>query len=213
MTSETGSGPPPIPEAFGLDPEWTGHEDDVFTMPQAAEPSKSTARQALEWGAVIVGALVAALVIKTFLFQAFYIPSESMTDTLMVGDRVLVNKLAYDLGEVERGDIVVFHKPENAGPSDVSDFIKRVIALPGETITSVDGRVYINGQLLEEPYLDETVITTGLREQVVPEGHLFVMGDNRTNSSDSRVFGPISQDLVVGEAFIRVWPPSQFGGI
>ena len=94
-----------------------------------------------------------ALLIKAFLLQAFYIPSESMTETLHVDDRVLVNKLSYRLGDVDRGDIVVFHKPENA-PGNIEDFIKRVVALPGETITFVNGDVFIDGQLLTEPYVD-----------------------------------------------------------
>jgi signal peptidase I len=110
-------------------------------------------RSLIEWVAVAVGALAVALLIKAFLLQAFYIPSESMTDTLNVNDRVLVNKLSYRIGDIERGDIVVFEKPPTA-PGSITDFIKRVAALPGETITFVDGDVFIDGQLLNEPYLD-----------------------------------------------------------
>ena len=161
MTDTTGRTPN---ELFDVLPEWQGVDEDVFVTGSGAPTPKSPMRQALEWGAVIVGALIAALIIKTFLFQAFYIPSGSMEDTLQVGDRVLVNKLSYQFGDIDRGDIVVFHKPETAGESDVDDFIKRVIALPGETISAADGVVYIDGRPLAEPYLEPGVVTTSLGE-------------------------------------------------
>src|SRR5690242_1526069 len=112
----------------------------------------STARQALEWLGFVAVALVIALLIKTFLFQAFYIPSESMVPTLKIHDRVLVNKLSYKLHSVHRGDIVVFTRPPREA-SDIKDLVKRVIGLPGETVEGRDGHIYINGQLLKEPYL------------------------------------------------------------
>ena len=200
-------------QLFDLLPEWEGVHEDVFATGSSAPQPKSPMRQALEWGAVIVGALVAALVIKTFLFQAFYIPSGSMEDTLEVGDRVLVNKLSYQFGDIDRGDIVVFHKPDGAGESDVDDFIKRVVGLPGETLRAVDGVVYIDGRPLEEPYLADGTVTNQLTEITVPEGHVFVMGDNRSLSRDSRFFGPIPMDSIVGEAFVRLWPLGSFGGL
>lgn len=200
-------------EFFDLLPEWQGVEEDVFASGGASPLPKSPMRQALEWGAVIVGALIAALVIKTFLFQAFYIPSGSMEETLQVGDRVLVNKLSYQFGDIDRGDIVVFHKPENAGESEVDDFIKRVIALPGETIRTLDGIVYIDDRPLSEPYLEPGVVTTSLEPVTVPDGYVFVMGDNRGSSRDSRFFGPVPTDSIVGEAFVRLWPIGSFGGL
>ena len=170
---------------------------------------RSAARNAVEWIIIIVAALLVALVIKTFLFQAFYIPSESMEPTLKPGDRVLVNKLSYDLHHIHRGDIVVFKRPPaEAGNPAIKDLIKRVIGLPGETIEQRGGRVYINGQPLKESYLPAGTSTTNLRRQVVPAGQYFVMGDNRSNSSDSRFIGPIPGSLIVGRAFIRVWPLS-----
>lgn len=167
---------------------------------------RSPLRNAIEWIAVIAGALVVALVIKTFLFQAFYIPSESMEPTLTEGDRVLVNKLSYDLHDVNRGDVIVFERPPNEPVSEIEDLIKRVVGLPGDTVEGRDGRVYVNGTPLEEPYLPSGVLTDPFAPIEVPEGHVFVMGDNRGNSRDSRVFGPISEDLIVGRAFITVWP-------
>ena len=172
----------------------------------------------MEWIAVIVGALVVALVVKTFLFQAFYIPSASMEPTLEKGDRVLVNKLSYDLHDIHRGDIVVFElPPEKVGDDGIKDLIKRVIGLPGETIETRDGIVYIDGERLDEPYLADGVTTDSppIEKQVVPEGHIFVMGDNRDNSADSRFAnrGPIPIDDVVGRAFVQVWPPTDVGGL
>jgi signal peptidase I len=170
----------------------------------------SPLRNTLEWVAIVVVALGAAFLIKTFLIQAFYIPSPSMVPTLQVKDRVLVNKLSYDLHPVHRGDIVVFTRPPNEGPSDpsIKDLIKRVIGLPGDTIEARDGRVIINDHPLREPYLPAGVVTLNLPRMTVPAGQYFVMGDNRLDSKDSRIFGPISRHLLVGRAFVKVWPLS-----
>ncbi len=173
---------------------------------EEAKRRSSPLRGALEWVAILVGAVVVALVIKTFLFQAFYIPSVSMEPTLKVKDRVIVNKLSYDFHDVHRGDIVVFKSPPGEESATVKDLIKRVIALPGETVEAHNGRVLINGQTLEEPYLVDGVTTGEMEPHTVPAGHVWVMGDNRPNSKDSRFFGSIDEDLIVGRAFIRVWP-------
>jgi signal peptidase I len=194
-----------------------------------AKAPRSTTRSVVEWIAVIGGALVVALVIKTFLIQAFYIPSGSMEPTLDIGDRVLVNKLSYRLHDVNRGDLVVFEANEGAGDcgqpvseaaaaeseSGIKDLIKRVIGLPGDEIDLRDNQVLIDGHVLEEPYLPEGTVTapTGSIEFpfTVPEGCVFVMGDNRTDSRDSRIFGPIDEDQIVGRAFVRVWPLGDIG--
>jgi signal peptidase I len=169
-------------------------------------------RNAIEWIVIIGVALLVAVVIKQFLVQAFYIPSESMKSSLNVGDRVLVNKLSYHLHDVHRGDIVVFKRPPaEAGEPAIKDLIKRVIGLPGDTIEERNGVVFINDRQLNEPYLAPGMLTTNLPRQQVPAGKYFVMGDNRSNSKDARVFGPISRDLIVGRAFIRVWPLNAFG--
>jgi signal peptidase I len=167
---------------------------------------ESGLRNAVEWVVIIGGAFLVAFVVKTFLIQAFFIPSGSMLPTLHEDDRVLVNKLSYDLHDVHRGDLVVFERPENEAAGQIKDLIKRVVGLPGERIESRDGDVYIDGDLLEEPYLADGAETTGLEPQTVPEGHVFVMGDNRGDSMDSRVFHAIDEDLIVGRAFVRVWP-------
>jgi signal peptidase I len=200
----------------------------------------SSRRNTIEWILVIAGALLVALVIKSFLFQAFYIPSSSMEPTLRVGDRVLVNKLSYHLHDVNRGDVVVFRRPSDTAGTvtvqgcdgqqvqinrsssfaddKIDDLIKRVIALPGETVERrEDGNVYVNGNLLSEPYLPTGRSTPAFlfRTQCikVPDHEVFVLGDNRQNSQASNAFGPIEESLIVGRAFVRVWPVTSFGGI
>lgn len=182
-----------------------------------------TVRSLIEWVSVAVGALAVALLIKAFLVQAFYIPSESMAETLQINDRVLVSKLSYRIGDPSRGDIVVFHKPPSA-PGQIEDFIKRVVAVPGETISFADGRVLINGEAIDEPYARGITIPSGsplsgpgctspasADRCTVADGFYFVMGDNRGNSTDSRVFGPIDGDEIIGRAFVKIWPLSSFG--
>ena len=155
-----------------------------ITLPQS-KPKPSGVRNAVEWVVIAGGALLVAFLIKTFLLQAFYIPSLSMDPTLKINDRVLVNKLSYDLHEVHRGDIVVFESPPNEG-SSTKDLIKRVVGLPGETVESRDGRIHIDGQVLDEPYLEAHIQTGAMDKVTVPADHYWVMGDNRGNSRDSR---------------------------
>ena len=206
-----------------------GATGETFTVPVVADPSPEEfdldlpgagagARRALiEWGVVIVGALVLAVVVRTFLFGAYYIPSPSMEPTLSVGDRIIVNKVSYRLHDVNRGDLVVFRSTGGGSASGVEDLIKRVIALPGETVRLDAGRVIIDGGLLLEPYLTASDITSGMvavpgctgsvgGQCTVPADHVFVMGDNRNNSRDSRFFGPVPITSITGRAFVRVWP-------
>ncbi|HEX4905255.1 MAG TPA: signal peptidase I [Acidimicrobiales bacterium] len=189
-------------------------EVDVDAQPIPEDPAPATpdeerhggVRNVVEWVAIIVGALAVALIVKTFLIQAFFIPSLSMYPTLDEGDRVLVNKLSYKLHDVHRGDLVVFERPKGQPESEIKDLIKRVIGLPGETIEAREGTVYIDGKALEESYLVDGITTDNLPRQVIAKGHVFVMGDNRSDSADSRVFGAIDEDSIVGRAFVRVWP-------
>ncbi len=190
-----------------------------------------------EFGILTISALVLAIVIKTFLLQAFFIPSGSMEPTLMPGDRILVNRLAYRFGHIERGDIIVFADPtptperrgviggfvhwlgEGIGvvhPSN-DDFIKRVIGLPGETWEIRDGVTSIDGRTIAEPYVNHAdPDTRSFGPQTVPDGMLFVMGDNRNHSGVSRFpppsgLGYIPIDKVIGQAFVIIWPPSRVG--
>jgi signal peptidase I len=174
------------------------------------EPAKrNSVRSAVEWVVIVVAALLAALLIKTFLLQAFYIPSDSMNPTLVQRDRVLVNKLSYHFHDVHRGDIVVFTRPPGENDPKIKDLIKRVIGLPGDTIEGRDGQILIDGRVLKESYVAKNSPMNDFPARKVPPGHYFVMGDNRGNSKDSRVFGPIAKSLIVGRAFIRVWPISK----
>ena len=208
-------------------------DDDAEAAAPAAEGESAARSFWKELPLLIVVALVVAVIIKTFLIQAFFIPSASMRDTLIEGDRVMVNKLAYRFGEPHRGDIIVFASPLEASDESESFFaavlrhigealgvstpesalIKRVIAVEGETIQIEDNRVLIDGIAIEEPYLGANVRMGDFGPMQVPQGHVFVMGDNRNQSEDSRRFGPIAVEHVVGRAFIRVWPPSRWGGL
>lgn len=214
--------PPPPPEAEPADSAAPGDE--------APKKKHSFWR---ELPVLVVIAFVVALLIKTFLLQAFYIPSASMEPTLVEGDRVLVEKLSYRWGEPKRGDVIVFEKefgvlyPEHDDPfwedigsalkglfgfptGGTQDFIKRVMAVGGDTIEGREGRVYVNGEAVDEPYLSEGTETSPFGAVTVPKDMIFVMGDNRGNSDDSRAFGPIPVDEVVGHAFLLLWPPSDF---
>ncbi|MCY4273213.1 MAG: signal peptidase I [bacterium] len=205
----------PAPDEFGT--AGPASEDDGQNDANG-KPKKSTARVAAEWVVVLSGALVLALVLRAVLFQAYYIRFTSMEPTLQNGDRVLVYKLGYD---VNRGDLVVFERPSGVSGRQEDDLIKRVIALPGEVVKFVDGVVYIDGQRLYEPYLESPGITVGGPPPgcdaivdggcLIGAGQVFVMGDNRANSTDSRVFGPIPERLIVGRAFLRLWPVTDFG--
>ncbi len=168
---------------------------------------RSGTRNLVEWVVVVVSALLVAVLVKTFLVQAFYIPSPSMTPTLMVDDRVLVNKLSYDLHGVHRGDIIVFKSPQ---PAAEKDLIKRVVGLPGEVVEGRDGHVVVDGQELKEGYLPDGVQTGTFGPVTITPHHYWVMGDNRPNSSDSRVFGAIPESLIIGRAFVKVWPLGSF---
>ncbi len=168
-----------------------------------------------EWATVIAGAIGIALIVRAFLLASFFIPSPSMTPTLHNGDRVLVNKLAYRLHDVHRGDVVVFERPpELKDAPEVKDLIKRVIGLPGETVEFRDGRILIDGHLLDEPYLPagtQTLAKTKGDSITVEEGDVLVLGDNRENSKDGRYFGPFSQKLIVGRAFVLYFPMKNLG--
>jgi signal peptidase I len=168
-------------------------------------------RQGLEWVVLVAASLAVALLVRAFLVQAFYIPSESMVPTLHKDDRVLVNKLSYRLHDVHRGDIVVFRAPPQAATREVKDLIKRVIGLPGETVEGRGGDVYINGKPLDEPYLPAGVRSREFPAEKIPEDGYWVLGDNRQDSRDSTFFDAIDGDTIVGRAFVRIWPLPDLG--
>jgi signal peptidase I len=183
-------------------------------------PSANSGLQLVrEWVTVLVVALVIAITVRSLILQQFYISGPSMEATMFQDNRVLVNKLSYRLHDIHRGDVVVFDRVTVDGQVvQHDDLIKRVIALGGEKISIKDCKVFIDGKLLPEPYLNDydlaqTVIEDRCRvpmmeEMIIPNNQLFVMGDNRPQSFDSRMFGPIEQNLVVGRAFVIIWPLS-----
>jgi signal peptidase I len=146
--------------------------------------------------------------VRPFVLEAFRIPSESMVPTLLVGDRVFVNKFIYRFTEPERGDVVVFESVNGRE----EDLIKRVVGVAGDEVEVRNGTLLVNGEAREEPYLNRNLpFNDSYGPSEVPEGHVFVMGDNRANSADSRVFGPLPIENIEGEAFVRFWPPSRIG--
>lgn len=209
--------------------------DEPITPPQPDEEDDEEGRKSLSFWAelpiLIVIALVLAVIVKTFFFQAFYIPSGSMEDTLQINDRVMVNKLSYRFGDVERGQVVVFDPDEDDPPESLpakiarnvlesiglatpkSDLIKRVIGLPGETIEIRDNRVVIDGTAIAESYLPSGVNMRDFGPVEVPDGEYFVMGDNRNSSQDSRFIGTIPEEQIIGRAFVIMWPPSHWSGL
>lgn len=180
--------------------------DDDTASPRTGLPPG--VRAFFDWVVVVGVALLVAILVRTFLLAHFVVEGASMQSTLATGDRVFVNKLSYRLHEPNRGDVVVLHEITGAAERDL---IKRVIALPGEEIEIVNCVVTIDDRILQEPYLDPTVVTPGncgsdLPPTTVPDDHVFVMGDNRPGSQDSRALGPISYDDLVGRAFVVFWP-------
>ncbi|CAN5805518.1 signal peptidase I [soil metagenome] len=197
----------------------------------ASRTQRSSRWRALaELPLLAAAAIVIALVIKAFLAQAFVIPSEAMTPQLEVGDRVLVSKVSYRLHDPRRGDVLVFDGPRDADVEEPSlpvrvgrdvleavgvrqpseqELIKRVIALGGETVEARGGEVYVNGRRLVEPYLPDGRATADFGPVDVPEDALWMMGDNRDSSADSRSIGPVDVDRVVGRAVARIWPPGR----
>jgi signal peptidase I len=188
----------------------------------AAGPERHSPWKAVrEWAIVLVVALAAAALIRVFVLQQFYISGPSMESTLVQDDRVLVNKLSYRLHDVNRGDVVVFDRiTTSGGVIEHDDLIKRVIGLPGEIVEIRDCEVYIDGSRLIEPYLDPADLAqtdlakrcnvVDMDPQSVPDDMVFVMGDNRPESFDSRMFGSVEVDQIVGRAFVVIWPFSDW---
>ena len=186
-------------------------------------------RLALDAAVLVVAIVVITTLLRTLVAQAFYIPSLSMAPQLEVQDRIVVSKLSYRLHDVRRGDVVVFDAPDEVEPADeppslssrvlravlegvnvvkptTTEYVKRVIGLPGERVAGRGGNLFIDDRRLVEPYLPPGLTTEDFAEVAVPEGELFVLGDNRGSSFDSRRFGPIERSSVVGRAVVKVWP-------
>ncbi len=177
----------------------TRYEEENMSRRDKNKKKKSSLREMVE---VIVTALVLAFLIKTFVVGNFWIPSESMVPTIEVNDKVIVTNFSYWFEGPERGDVIVFRYPLDTK----KDYIKRCIGLPGETIEFQDSKLYVNGQMVEEPYLPEGLVFEDYGPIEVPEGQYFMCGDNRNHSSDSRVWGFVEKRLIIGKAQVIYWP-------
>lgn len=161
----------------------------------------------------IVLALAIFVVIYLFLFQPHQVKGASMEANFYDGEYILTDKITYRLRPPQRGEVVIFKAPKNPD----LDYIKRIIGLPGETIKIENGKIVINSQELAEPYISKGMVTTGGfylsegKQIIIPEDSYFVLGDNRSHSSDSREWGPVYKDNIIGKAFLRYWPPSRIG--
>ncbi|MDA8025555.1 MAG: signal peptidase I [Actinomycetota bacterium] len=161
---------------------------------------------------VILASLFIATTLRLFVIQSFYIPSGSMIPTLQINDRILVSKLNLAFFGVKRGDIIVFKRPpaDKVDPT-IQDLVKRVVGLPGDTISAKNGVVYIDGRALSESYLPKNDPTYNLAPTKIPSGDYFMMGDNRTDSYDSRFFGPVPGTLFIGQVVMKYYPLSHIG--
>ncbi len=179
----------------------------------ATAPTKGRSRPlrwVIEVVVIVAAAFVLALLVQQFIVKPFAIPSPSMEPTLVEGDRVLVNRLVYHFHPPRRGDIIVFHPPGKPGSDP---FIKRVVVVAGDTVSVHDGALYLNGELQDEPYVKEYPNEGDYPETTIQPGYVWAMGDNRNNSGDSRVFGPVPLEAIMGEAFAIYWPLGHFGGL
>ena len=255
--------PPPTPEDLtkrdslppaGADGAAPSGDGSPAPAKRSKKPKKGGfVHQLIELPILILFAFIIAVLIKTFLLQAFFIPSGSMVPTLRIGDRVLVEKLSYTWDDPSQGDVVVFARSVfGQAPPDVpwyddvrnymrellglptgteEDYIKRIVAVAGDSVR-YEGKprtLYVNGEKVDEPYIKSGVdrisapLTANDCERLnmevadggcrVPAGRVFVMGDNRNNSADSRDIGPVAEGKIVGRAFVVIWPPEDFGGL
>jgi signal peptidase I len=214
-TPETG----PVPQVDGgwilADEESIRAEARAFGE-ERRRRRRSLRLHVLSWVAVLAGAICLGLLIRTYVVQTFYVPSGSMVPTLLVGDRILVDKLPVVSQDIHRGDIIVFRRvARDTDPSKPANLVKRVIGLPGETISSSGDTVLINGRQLAEPWLPDLKklpkrlgcysANLDITKTKIPQGQYYVLGDCRGNSSDSRFWGPVPASHIIGKVFLVVW--------
>lgn len=182
------------------------------TTPPRTPRTRLRTRVIGEWVGIVIVALVFSLLIRTYVFQTFYIPSASMEPTLQIGDRLVVDKLSVDFGTINRGDIIVFKAPpsENCG-AKVADLVKRVIGIPGDHLSSTGNTIYVNGIALNEAWTHTEPLGPAIGNVTVPANQYFVMGDNHSDSCDSRSWGTVPRSDIIGKAFVRIWPLSRIG--
>ena len=173
--------------------------------------AKSTGQFVLELLKIVIISLVIIIPIRIFLIQPFYVKGASMEPTFYDNEYLIIDEITYRFSEPQRGDIVVVKYPQDTSQF----FIKRIVGLPGETMEIKNGAIYINGNFsepikIEEEYLDEGVITSGEKQVTLDNNEYYILGDNRQSSLDSRSFGPIKRDYIIGKAWLRVWPFNKF---
>jgi len=192
----------------------TSEEPPPPETPTPPVVRKHRRRALIEWTAIIIVAVLVSFLLRTFAFQTFYIPSGSMEPTLQIGDRIIVNKLSVTFGKIHIGDIVVFKAPpaENCGEV-VTDLVKRVIGLPGDHLTSKGNTIYVNGKVLHENWPHTEPLGQPIGHITVAKNHYFMMGDNHSDSCDSRMWGTVPRSDIIGKAFVRIWPLSRIGFI
>lgn len=186
--------------------ECAEQESTIPSRRSSKKKKKSAVREIAE---VILIALALSLFIKTFVAGNYWIPSESMVPTIEVNDKVVVTNFSYWFGEPERGDVIVFQFPLDTK----KDYIKRCIGLPGETVEFKDSHLYINGVLVDEPYLPEGLTFEDYGPITVPDGQYFMCGDNRNHSADSRVWGFLPKQLIIGKAQAIYWPFNRWSAL
>ncbi len=179
-----------------------------------APPKKRSRKRGLtEWLIVLVVAVLASFLVRTYVVQTYFIPSKSMKPTLYVGNRIMVDKLAVEFGHINIGDIVVFKAPPEVAikcGDTVPDLVKRVIGLPGDVLTSKGNTIYVNGVALKENWSHYEPLGPALGHVTVPQGQYFMMGDNHANSCDSRYWGTVPRSDIIGKVFLKFWPLSQW---
>jgi signal peptidase I len=180
-----------------------------------APATKSKRRGFLEWVVVLIAAVLVSFLVRTFVVQEYSIPSGSMSPTLYIGNRILVNKLSVDFGTINVGDMVVFKAPPAVAKlcgDDYADLVKRVIGVPGDVLNTVGNTIYIDGKKLHQrwSHFPNLGANGAIHNFTVPAGRYFMMGDNHANSCDSRTWGTVPRSDIIGKVFVKIWPLSQW---
>ena len=182
----------------------------------SSRPTKRRNRVIVEWFVILVAAVLISVLVRTFVFETYFVPSDSMYPTLHVGDRIIVDKLSVDFGTINTGDIVVFKAPAAVAKDcsdNVADLVKRVIGVPGDVLTSKGNTIYINGKALKEKWPHTEPLGGAIGHVNLKAGQYFMVGDYHFYSCDSRMWGIVPRSSIIGKVFLRIWPVSRFAWI